>query len=112
VAIPVVRHALLREQLEQLPDLIRQGGSLAESLKQMPLMTSFVVNTIAIGEESGKAGEAFLEVAAVYERESERLLQTAASLLEPAMVLGVGAMVGWIVFAVLLPIFELSGLPT
>lgn len=112
VAIPVVRHTLLRRQLEQLPGLIRQGGSLAESLKQVPLMTSFVVNTIAIGEESGKAGEAFLEVAVVYEREVERLLQTATSLLEPAMVLGVGAMVGWIVFAVLLPIFELSGLPT
>lgn len=110
VAIPVVRHEVIRRQLQQLPAGLKQGQSLAACLKPLSVVTPFVANTIAVGEESGKAGEAFAEVAAYYEREAETLLHTAAALLEPTMILGVGAIVGWIVMAILLPIFELSSI--
>jgi general secretion pathway protein F len=110
VAIPVVGHEVIREQLERLPAGLKQGQSLAACLKGLPVVTPFVANTVAVGEESGKAGEAFAEVAAYYEREAEGLLHTAAALLEPTMILAVGAMVGWIVMAILLPIFELSSI--
>lgn len=108
VAIPVVHHPLIRSQLERLPEGLRQGTPLSECLKLLALGTPFLVNTVAVGEESGAVGGAMTEVADYYEREVERLLQTVATLLEPAFVVGVGVVVGFIVMAVLLPIFEMS----
>ncbi|MBI4340950.1 MAG: type II secretion system F family protein [Candidatus Omnitrophica bacterium] len=110
VALPVVRHQIIRRELARVPEGLKQGRSLAACLNALPTMTPYVINTVSVGEESGKVGEAFAEVASFYEREAEGLLHTAAALMEPAMVLGVGAVVGWIVMAILLPIFELSSI--
>lgn len=108
VAIPVVNHELVRKDLGRLTSGLREGSSMADCLKDLPISTSFLVNTVAVGEESGKLEEAFMEIADFYERESERLLRILSALLEPALILGVGCIVGFIVMAVLLPIFEIS----
>ena len=108
VAIQVVGHRVVRAQLARLPEGLRQGETLSSGLKQLPAASPFLIHTVAVGEESGKVGEALTEVAAYYERETERLLQAMATLLEPLLILGVGLVVGFIVMAVLLPIFEMS----
>ena len=109
VAIPVVRNRVIRQQLERLPAGLKDGNSLAACLKTLTgAVTPFVVHTVAVSEEGGKVGEALVEVATYYDREIERSLHMLASLLEPMMVLAVGAVVGIIVMAVLLPIFEMS----
>ena len=110
VTVPIVGNRVIRRQLERLPEALRQGGSLSNSLESLPISTPFLVNTVAVGEESGKVGEGLTEVAAYYERDAERLLQTMATLLEPALIVVVGLVVGFIVIAVLLPIFEMSSL--
>jgi type II secretory pathway component PulF len=108
VAVQVVSHRVIRSQLGRVPEGLRQGSALSTCLKPLAVGTPFLVNTLAVGEESGKVGEASMEVAAYYERDAERLLQTMASLLEPMLIVGVGLVVGFIVLAVLLPIFEMS----
>ena len=108
VAIPVVSNRVIRQELEHLPAVLKDGGSLAASLKGLSVATPFVVHTVAVGEEGGRVGEALTEIANFYEREVERRLQMMASLLEPVMILAVGGVVGFIVMAVLLPILEMS----
>jgi type II secretory pathway component PulF len=108
VAIPVVRNSLIQRELARLPAGLKDGTSLAVCLKSLSMATPFMVHAVAVGEEGGRVGEALVEVANYYEREAERLLQTMASLLEPLMILTVGGMVGFIVMAVLLPIFDMS----
>ena len=108
VAIPVVHNQLIRTELSRLPAMLKEGGSLAASLKSVSIVAPFVVHTVAVGEEGGRAGEALIQVADYYDQEVSRLLEVAASLLEPTMILAVGAVVGFIVMAVLLPIFEMS----
>ena len=110
VAIPVVRHRLIREQLEHLPEGLRQGGSLSSCLKPLAVGTPFLVNTVAVGEESGTVGQALTEVATFYERDAERTLQILATLLEPMFIVIVGLFVGFIVISVLLPVFEMSSI--
>ena len=110
IATQVSENRVLRSQLQRLPEGLRQGNPLSSCLRQLPLGTPFLVNTVAVGEESGQVGEALTEVAAYYERDSERLLATMATLLEPALILLVGLVVGFIVMAVLLPIFEMSSI--
>ena len=108
MAIPVVHNQLIRTDLSRLPAMLKEGGSLAASLKRVSIVAPFVVHTVAVGEEGGRAGEALIQVADYYDQEVSRLLEVAASLLEPTMILAVGAVVGFIVMAVLLPIFEMS----
>jgi type II secretory pathway component PulF len=74
------------------------------------MSTPFFVNTVAVGEEGGRVGEALAEVASYYERSVERSLQTLATLLEPTLIVMIGLIVGFIVMAVLLPIFEMSAI--
>lgn len=110
VAIPVVKNRIIRKSLLPLTTNLREGASLAACLKTLPVATPFLVHSVAVGEEGGKAAEALLEVAGYYEREIERLLQVLAALLEPAMILVVGGLVGFLVMAILLPIFDMSTL--
>ena len=110
VVIPVVSHRVIRRELERLPEGLRQGNPLSACLKQLSVSSSFLVNTVAVGEESGKVGEGLTEVSAYYERDAERLLQTMATLLEPSLIVVIGLIVGFIVIAVLLPTFEMSSI--
>lgn len=108
VSVPVVRHRVIRAELATLPEGLRQGEALSKCLGRLSISNPYLVNTVAVGEEGGKAGEAMREVAAYYERNIERALATMASLLEPALIVIIGLIVGFIVMAVLLPIFEMS----
>lgn len=108
VAAPVVYHRVIRTELAKIPDGLRQGAALSACLKDVSVSTPFLVNTVAVGEESGRVGEALAEVAAFYERNAERAVQAMASLLEPTLIVVIGLVVGFIVMAVLLPIFEMS----
>ncbi len=108
VTIQVSDNRAIRAEMLRLPEGLRQGGALSNGLKGLTIATPFLVDTVAVGEESGKVSEALTEVAAYYERESERLLQTMAALLEPLLIVMIGLVVGFIVMAVLLPIFEMS----
>ncbi len=110
ISVPVVKHRLIRAQLNELSAQLKDGNQLSSCLKALPVATPFLVNTVAVGEESGKVGEALMEVANFYEREVDRLLGIVATLLEPIMILLVGGIVGFIVMAVLLPVFELSSI--
>ena len=65
-------------------------------------------NLIIIGEESGKLDDALGEIASSYEKDVDEALKITANLLEPVMILGMGLVVGFIVIAMLLPIFEIN----
>ena len=110
ISTQVIGHPVIKAELEHLPEGMRQGSALSSCLNTLSISTPFLVNTISVGEESGRVGEALTEVATYYERDTERLVQVMATLLEPALILVVGVIVGFIVMAVLLPIFEMGSI--
>jgi general secretion pathway protein F len=65
---------------------------------------------ISVGEQSGSMETMLFRVADSYEKEVEANIVMVTSLLEPAMILVMGAVVGFIVVSVLLPIFEMNQL--
>jgi general secretion pathway protein F len=65
---------------------------------------------ISVGEQSGNLEEMLFKVAEISESEVESRVSMLTSLLEPVMILALGALVGFVVLAVLLPIFEMSHL--
>jgi type II secretory pathway component PulF len=63
---------------------------------------------IAVGEAVNSLEKSLNKVATAYERETDRTMKLATSLLEPVMILVIGSVVGVIVIAMLLPIFQIS----
>jgi general secretion pathway protein F len=108
LATPVLGNELIKTQLKQSYKELEQGGSFGRSLKNSKLFPSFVSNLIIVGEQSGKLDDALAEVALSYERDTDEAIRIMASLLEPLMILVMGLIVGFIVIAMLLPIFEIN----
>ncbi len=88
--------------------IIDEGMSLSESFMRTKIFPDFTINMISVGEESGRVTEALEEIANVYEREVNQSIKIMSSLLEPLLILIVGAVVGFIVFAMLLPVFNMG----
>ncbi len=102
-------NAVLREEVEAVRvGTVQKGAPLSEGLKRARHFPPFVANMTAVGEEAGRLDEALLEVATFYEKEVDQQARLITSLIEPALILVVGAIVGFIVAAMLLPVFELG----
>ena len=108
VAIPVVGNEILKKQLAASSSELEQGGSFGKSLKNSGFFPPFMSNLIIVGEESGKLTDALGEVALSYERDTDEATRVMTSLLEPSMILVMGGIVGFIVVAMLLPIFQIN----
>ena len=94
--------------IEKVTEETRGGDSLAAPLRKLELFPPTMIQMIAVGEETGQLDTMLLRVASIQERQVRRSAQTLVSLLAPAMILAVGALVGFIVIAMLLPIFSMS----
>ncbi len=107
-AAEAVGHGSLREQVLSVAALVREGAPLSESLRRMPDFPPYLCQMIAVGEEGNILEKSLQKVAGTYEREADRAMKVMTSLLEPAMILGVGSVIGVIVIALLLPIFQIT----
>lgn len=107
---PILENEIIRQHLQRSYQQLERGGSFGESLKSSKLIPVFMSNLILVGEESGRLGDALKEVRDSYEREVEEAIGIMTSLLEPLLILGIGLVVGFIVIAMLLPIFQISTL--
>jgi general secretion pathway protein F len=102
-----VGNVVLEKKIMLAATRVAEGAKLSASLDNLPPV---LLQLIATGEKSGTLGELLGNAAVSYEEEFERKVQKALSLLEPAMILLMGLIVGFIVLAVLLPMFELNQL--
>ncbi|MBA4387803.1 MAG: hypothetical protein C0404_07470 [Verrucomicrobia bacterium] len=109
LAANTIRNTIMRGELEKVrSQTVVQGLQLSTGLKQARYFPPLVANMAGVGEESGRLDESFAEVASFYEKDVDQRTKLATSLLEPVLILVVGAVVGLIVAAMLLPIFQLS----
>lgn len=103
-----IGNRVLARQVARVAEDTRGGDSLAGPLRKLDIFPRTVVQMIDVGEESGKLDEMLLKVAEIEERHMRSRTKTLISLLAPALILVVGALVGFIVIALLLPIFKMS----
>lgn len=87
---------------------LREGRSLSSALAAARFFPPMLCELVNAGEESGRLDATFERLAQAYKREAELKIKIAISLLEPALVLGMGVVVGFVAVAMLLPIFEMS----
>lgn len=87
---------------------VAQGIPLARALAETAVFPALAVEAVTIGESSGALPKLMIEMAAGWEAEVEATAERFADLLEPLMLVVMGTLVGGIVLAVLLPIFEFN----
>ncbi|MFA4982298.1 MAG: type II secretion system F family protein [Candidatus Omnitrophota bacterium] len=108
VVSETIENALMRRDIEETYNAVREGSSLANGLHRSQTIPPAVINMISIGEEGGHLEKSLFKVAQGYERESDEAIKIMMSLLEPLIILTLGLVVGFIVIAMLLPIFEIN----
>ncbi len=96
--------------IEAARDTVGEGEDLATPLRRSGVFPPLVIHMVAAGEHSGQLETMLLKVADSYENDVETTVASLTSLLEPVMILGMGLVVGFIVLAILLPIFEMSNI--
>jgi general secretion pathway protein F len=109
-AVPVVNNLPMRAAVEDALKQVREGGSLSRSLGKAKLFPPLVVHLIASGEASGRLDAMLQRAAEAQARELENWVKALTALLEPVLILVMGAIVLFIVIAILLPIFEMNQL--
>lgn len=108
-AAGVVTLLPVKDALGEVIRDVSEGGGFSKSMAaRREMFPSLMLYFISSGEESGELGAMLTKASAQLSRELEHRLATFTSLLEPALILGMGLMVLTIVLAVLLPIFEMN----
>lgn len=110
IAGAAVGNRRLGEAVAAAREAVRQGEPLAAALGASGEFPPLLVRLAGVGERSGTMAETLAHAAAAGEAEVERTLTTLTALVEPLLVLAMGAVVLALVVAVLLPLFDLSAL--
>jgi type IV pilus assembly protein PilC len=98
---------VFRRAFDHIHASIREGESMAVPLKETRIVDDLVVNMVDVGEETGALDNMLYKVADVYDEEVAVLVEALVSLLEPIMVVVLGCIVGFIVFALFMPLIAM-----
>lgn len=111
-AIDIVKNVLDNAKLErvvkELATSVREGESIAGPLKKSGDFPPLVTHMIAVGEKSGQLEQMLETVAKNYDTQVETRVQALTSLLEPLMIVFMGGSVGFIAFAILMPLIQMN----
>ena len=103
-------NVVLMEDIDEASAGVKQGKGLAEILRGSRYFPAMVIDMIAVGEEGGNLDEVLINVADSYDVQVERAVRVFVALFEPALLLVMATLVGFIVIAMLLPVFTLSSM--
>ncbi|MCB9652582.1 MAG: type II secretion system inner membrane protein GspF [Deltaproteobacteria bacterium] len=104
----VLNNSRLAEVVAEAREAIREGESIAAPLRKSGEFPPIVVHMVATGEKSGQLEEMLENVADSYDFQVDQRVSSLTTLIEPILIVAMGVGVGFIVFAVLLPILQLS----
>jgi general secretion pathway protein F len=110
ISAEVVTNMPMKAAVEEAASRVREGAPIGKSLATRKLFPPMMIHLISSGESSGELEKMLERAATNQEREMDGLLSNLTNLLGPFMVVFMGAIVMFIVIALLLPIFQLNDL--
>jgi type IV pilus assembly protein PilC len=102
----VVNNIVIHKRLDNSIDSIRKGVPLSRAVKEVDIFPPMVDSMIKIGEESGSLDDILYKIADFYDEEVETSLQRMTTLIEPIMIVVMAVVIGFIVIAMALPMFD------
>ena len=107
ISAEAMNNVVLEKEIKEVSEKVKQGKTLSSSLKNLSYILPLVPQMASIGEESGKIDEMLAKAAQVYEDELEEQIRTISTLIEPVLMVIMAVMVGFIIVAVLFPIYAI-----
>ena len=104
----VAGNKVVEEAMATATQRMRDGGTIAETLRETGQFPSMVTQLVATGEESGTLPGMLAKAALYYEQQVDSAVATLSTLIEPIMIVIMGAIAGSVIFALYLPIFTLG----
>ena len=98
---------LVAEAVLKARDQMMAGSTIAEPLAQSGVFPKIVSRMIEVGEESGRLADMLVKIAEFYEEDVDLAIKGLASLIEPLMIVALGAVIGVIIIAIYLPILTI-----
>jgi type IV pilus assembly protein PilC len=97
---------VVEDAMESVRDSVKRGGTISAPLKEVAVFPSMVVHMVGVGEETGALDTMLTKIADFYEDEVNAAIKALTSILEPVMIIIIGAIVGFIVISMYLPLFK------
>ena len=107
ISAEAMNNVVLEKEIKEVSEKVKQGKTLSSSLKNLSYILPLVPQMASIGEESGKIDEMLAKAAQVYEDELEEQIRTISTMIEPVLMVVMAIMVGFIIVAVLFPIYSI-----
>jgi general secretion pathway protein F len=107
----IVTNRALARGVTRLAEGVKRGGTVATGMTELAMFPPLATHMVRVGEETGRLEEMLLKVADTFETDVRTELKRVIGLLEPAIILAMGVLVGFIVVAMMLAIFSINELP-
>ncbi|MBZ0122010.1 MAG: type II secretion system F family protein [Sandaracinaceae bacterium] len=102
-------NVIVERAINVTSDKIREGRTMAEPLMETKVFPPMVVQMIGVGEQTGALDAMLNKIADFYEEEVDVAVAALTSMLEPLMMVVIGGMVGFMLIAMYMPIFDIAG---
>lgn len=103
---------MVEEFVFTVKEEVEKGGSFYGPLEQSPMFPPLVTSMVEVGESTGKLDETLAKITEIYEEEVDTAIETMTSMIEPLMIVIIGTIVGFIVLAMYLPVFDMASTVT
>ncbi|MBI5242651.1 MAG: type II secretion system F family protein [Elusimicrobia bacterium] len=103
-------NVVIEEAVMATRESIREGGRLADPLKKSGLFPPMVTQMISVGEETGSLDTMLIKIADFYDAEVDTAVKGLTSMIEPIVIVIMGTVVGAIVIAMFMPMFEMGSM--
>ena len=106
----IMGNQLLALGMEEVAERLKEGQGMAKPLQQTGLFPLLAVQMVLVGEETGELDQMLYKVADIYDREVQVSVKRLLSLMEPALILGMGLIVAGIIVSILMAILSVNDL--
>jgi type IV pilus assembly protein PilC len=103
---PITNNTVTKQAIERVAEDVKQGEVLSVCLRNQNVLPDMALSMLEAGEEAGEVNQMLAKVADTYEAEVSEAIKNMKTILEPLMIIIIGAIVGLTVVALYLPIFK------
>lgn len=105
----VVNNRVIAKSLDDVTQAIESGKNLTQSFAQTGMFPALVIRMLKVGEATGSLDKALLNVSYFYDRDVKNSINKVQVMIEPTMTIIMGGLLGWVMLAVLSPIYDIIG---
>ncbi len=107
----VIRNRVIAEALDFIRERVREGDALSKPLADSDMFPQLATQMITVGEETGRLDEMLFKIGDIYEKKVRNFIKRGMSLMEPAVILAMGIIIGFVVISMLMAIFSMNEMP-